>query len=628
MNCSEALLGDDPSLAPLTQLLIARTQGNPFFLEESVRTLVETQGLVGERGAYRLATALPSTQVPATVQAVLAARIDRILAEDKRLLQVAAVFGEDVPFVLLQGIANVPDEALRRGLDHLQSAEFLDETGLGPDLEYRFKHALTHEVAYGSLRPERRRELHARIVEAIETLYPDRLSEQIERLAHHAIMGELREKAVEYLRRAGLKAAARSALSEARAWFEQALSALEALSESHSRLEQAFEIRLELRPMLLQLDEVRGHLVLLREAESLAERLNDDRRRVRVFAFATSLHNDLGELDDALVTGTRALAIAERLGDLGLRILTTIYLDEAHYSRGEYERVVELSTDSLAVLPADWAYEYFGASAPPSIFHRSWLVMSLAQLGRFIEAVKCEAEAVQLAEQTQNAFTLGRAYVAAVMLHSFKGDWLTARSRVERWVAVTRTASVLHLPFSDLPFSVASSAWILAQLGEENEALKRLQEGEQLVDRHASKGIIVPTAWAYHSLGRAALLLGRLDEAKRLGDRAVEFSLHQPGFAAHALHLLGDIAAHPDRFDAERGEAHYRESLALAEPRGMRPLIAHCHLGLGTLYAKTGQWKKARTELGAANDRYRTMGMTFWLPQTETRLAPGPHTSR
>ena len=164
----QALLGDDPSLAPLTPLLIARTAGNPFFLEESVRTLVETGGLVGETGAYRLAQPLQSIQVPATVQAVLAARIDRLPPEAKRLLQTAAVIGTEVSCPLLAAIADLPDTELHRHLAHLQAAEFLYETRLFPELEYTFKHALTHEVAYGSLLHERRRALHARIVEALE----------------------------------------------------------------------------------------------------------------------------------------------------------------------------------------------------------------------------------------------------------------------------------------------------------------------------------------------------------------------------------------------------------------------------------------------------------------------------
>jgi len=209
----DALLGDDPGLASLKQLLVRR--GNPFFLEETVRTLVETKALAGEPGRYRLTQPVQTLQVPPTVQAMLAARIDRLAPEDKRLLQTASVVGKDVPLALLQAIAELPDEALRRGVAHLQAAEFLHETGLFPDLEYSFKHALTHEVTYSGLLQERRRELHARIVDAIETLHRERLGEQIDRLAHHAFRGELREKAVHYLRQAGLKAAARSALQDA-----------------------------------------------------------------------------------------------------------------------------------------------------------------------------------------------------------------------------------------------------------------------------------------------------------------------------------------------------------------------------------------------------------------------------
>src|SRR6185369_1322321 len=191
-----SVLGNDHGLQSLKQLLIERTEGNPFFLEESVRTLVETKVLAGERGNYHLEKKVESTQVPATVQAVLAARIDRLPPQEKQLLQSAAVIGKDVPFSLLQAITELSDEELRRGLTHLQAAEFLYETSLFPDLEYTFKHALTHEVAYGSLLHERQRALHARIVDAIEALYPERLTEQVERLAHHALWGELWEKAV------------------------------------------------------------------------------------------------------------------------------------------------------------------------------------------------------------------------------------------------------------------------------------------------------------------------------------------------------------------------------------------------------------------------------------------------
>ena len=610
----DALLGKDPDLAPLKQLLVKR--GNPFFLEETVRTLVETQALDGRRGEYRLTQPVPALQIPATVQAVLAERIDRLAAEDKRLLQTASVIGKDVPVALLEVIAETDEMPMRAGLARLQAAEFLYEVQLSREEEYTFKHSLTHEVAYEELVPERRRELHARIVDAIETLHRDRLGEQIERLALHALRGKLREKAVHYLRGAGLKAAARSAPQEARGWYEQAVGVLEALPENQSTLEQAFEIRLELRSVLATLSEARLALECMSEAESLAERLNDDRRRGLVCAFLTNAHAHLGELDEALVTGTRALEIARRLGDLKLRILTMTQLEQAHYYRGDYERVVEMATDNLATVPADQAYGHFELVAPASISDRYWLVRSLIELGRFAEAAECAAQALRLADPTQRAYTVRQAHLAAGWFHLHKGDWAKARSLIEKGIAANRAESIVL----DLPFAVASSAWTLAQLGDAGEALTRLREGEQLAGRHLARGFLGFVGWTYQVLGRAALLLGRLDEARTLGDRAVESCPHQPGFAAHALHLLGDVATHPARFDADAGEAYYRKALALAEPRGMRPLIAHCHLGLGKLFRRANNREPTHEHLATAATMYREMDMRFWLEQAEAEV--------
>ncbi|MFI5374606.1 MAG: AAA family ATPase [Candidatus Rokuibacteriota bacterium] len=603
------LLGTAASLDALKRTLIARTGGNPLFLEESVQALVETKVLVGERGAYRLAHDATAIQVPTTVQAILAARIDRLSTEDKRLLQAAAVIGTDVPFALLLAVAELPEEDLRRGLGHLQAAEFLYETRLFPDLEYTFKHSLTHEVTYGSLLQERRRDLHARLVAAIETLHRDRLGEQIERLAHHALRGEVWEKAAPYLRQAGLKAAGRSALPEAREWLEQALEVLAALPETPSTQAQGFDIRLELRPLLGQLGEYRRVMERLREAEAIALALNDDRRRGRVCAVMTNAHSQLGELDEALAFGTRALAIAARGGDLSLRLLTTTYLEQAHYFRGEHRRAVELATDNLAALPAGSDYEAFGAAMPLAIYDRYLLVRSLAQLGRFAEATRYEGEALRLAEPTRHAYPVGMAHMAASWLHLLAGDWARGRALVEHAIAAYRSGNILL----NLPHAVASSAWALAQVGEVGPARSRFEEGEQLLAREAARGIVGIHGEACHALGRAALLLGRLDEARRLGERALFYSPAHPGFAAHALHLLGDVAAHPDRFDAERGEAHQRKALALAERCAMRPLVAHCHLGLGRLGRRTGRGGPAREHLTIATTMYRDMAMAYWL---------------
>ena len=214
------LLGRNNDLAPLKQLLIQRTEGNPFFAEESVRSLVEAGVLVGEKGAYRPGLRIDEIRIPSTVQNVLADRIDRLPMEEKRVLQTAAVIGVIVPFSLLQAVAEVGDEILRLYLTHLQTAEFLYETNLFPELEYSFKHAITSEVAYGELLRARRVALHSQILKAIEERAGDNDQDYLETLAHHAFCGESWDKAVCYSREAGAKAMSRSALREARSWYQ------------------------------------------------------------------------------------------------------------------------------------------------------------------------------------------------------------------------------------------------------------------------------------------------------------------------------------------------------------------------------------------------------------------------
>jgi tetratricopeptide (TPR) repeat protein len=279
------------------------------------------------------------------------------------------------------------------------------------------------------------------------------------------------------------------------------------------------------------------------------------------------------------------------------------------WASGDYEQAVELATDNLAALPADRVHEDFGTAAPASVYDRCQLVVSLAQLGRFAEAAEHEAEAMRVAEPTQDAYTVAVAHWAA-------GDWAKVRSLIEQWIAWIRTRNL----FRQLPYAVASSAWVGAQMGKADEALERLREGHRLLERQTARGLVGQRGWAYHALGRACLLLGRLDEARSMSNRAIESSPCHSGFAAHAVHLLGDIATHPDRFDTETGEVHYRRALALAEPRGMRPLVAHCHLGLGKLYRRTRKREQAREHLATATTMYREMGMTYWLEQAEVEL--------
>src|SRR5262245_58132332 len=405
-----SVLGNDHGLQSLKQLLIERTEGNPFFLEESVRTLVEAKVLVGERGNDHLEKKVESTQVPATVQAVLAARIDRLPLEEKQLLQSAAVIGKDILFSLLQAITELSDEELRRGLTHLQAAEFLYETSLFPDLEYTFKQALTHEVAYGSLLHERQRALHSRIMEAIETLYPDRLIEQVERLANHAVRGEVWAKALTYLRQAGAKADARSALREAASYFEQALTALAHLPDDREMREQAIDLHFNLRISLAALGERERVLEHLRAAETLANALGDERRLARVNAYIARELSAQGEHEQAVTACERAIAMARTLDDYGLEVVATLYLGLAYYCLGNYPKAIKALGRNLVPFDSPVVRERFGAIGFPFATSRTVLALALAERGEFVEAVTRCTEAIHILEAVGHPFSVTMTY--------------------------------------------------------------------------------------------------------------------------------------------------------------------------------------------------------------------------
>jgi class 3 adenylate cyclase len=411
----QALLGDDPSLVPLKRLLIERTEGNPFFLEESVRALVETGALVGERGTYRLAQALPTIQVPATVQAVLAARNDRLPPEEKRLLQTAAVIGTEVPLALLQAIAEEPEEVLHRSLAHLQTAEFLYEAHLFPEVAYTFKHALTHEVAYGGLLHERRRLLHARIVDALEALYPDRIAEQVDRLAHHALRGEVWDKALTYFRQAGARAMARSANQEAVACFEQALVTLQHLPETYDTLTQAIDLRLELRNPLLAFGELDRILTYLREAETFAEALGDHRRLGWVSARMANHFWQGGDYERALTLAQRTLTLAMSSRDTALQATAHWYMGAVSNHLGDYHRAIDCLERAVALLAGELRHVRL-ALGLTSVLSRGYLTQCLAEVGRFAEGLVRGAEGIQIAEAVDNAFSRTEVYRSVGLL--------------------------------------------------------------------------------------------------------------------------------------------------------------------------------------------------------------------
>ena len=591
-----ALLGDDGGvqhaapLQALKQLLIARTAGNPFFLEESVRALVEAGVLVGAPGAYRLVQALPTIQVPATVQAVLAARIDRLAPEAKRLLQTAAVIGTEVPFALLQAVADCAEQAVHHSLAQLQGAEFLYETRLFPEREYTFKHALTHEVAYSSLLQERRRVLHGQIVAALELLFAERLAEQVDRLAHHAVRGAVWDKALRYCWQAGARAVARSAHHEAVACFEQALTALAQLPEDRDTLEQAIDLRCDLHNALLPLDEHAQIFAHLRAAEAIAERLHDAQRLGRIAGYLCVYFSAMDEHDNAIAAGQRALALATAGGAFDGQVVAQSHLGWAYHAIGDFRQALDLSRQAMALLTGELLYAPFGRVAPPALTFRGIVTWCLTELGNFAEARGVGEEGVQLAEAVEQPYSI-IAMLSVIGAHYRRQGVLhIAISRLERGLILGQTTNIPR--FFPLLASSLGAAYALAGRVAEAHALL-----DQMLERLASGSRVFQHANVLIELSEALLLVGRVDEAQTLAERLRELSRTHTGhgYRAHAYRLLGDVATHRGPPDIAQAEAHYCQALTLAEALGMRPLQAHCHRGLGTLYARLARPEQARS---------------------------------
>jgi class 3 adenylate cyclase/tetratricopeptide (TPR) repeat protein len=607
----DAMLGDDAGLSPLKRLLIERTEGNPLFLEECVRNLVETRALIGERGGYSLAVRIDDIQISATVQTLLAARIDRLSFEEKSLLQIAAVIGDRVPHRLLEVVADTPPERLRPALARLLSAEFLYEASLFPEVEYVFKHALTHDVAYLSLLHERRRSLHARILAALEHLSVDQPIDDVDRLAHHGLRGEVWDKAVRYLRRAGAKATTRSAYPEAVSCFEQALEALGRLPASPETTALAVDLRLDLRTALTPLGQFRRVIDLLREAEILASELHDDRRLGHVIADMSARLRNTGDHPAAIEAGRRACAIAASLGDRDLQFESTYRLSQAHFAVGDVASSVEMLRKSVEILGTESMRTDSRLPGYLAAWPRAWLAIGLATLGEFADAISNGESAIRIAELADHPHSRIEAQAALGRVHLERGDFDRAISLFELGLEPSVASNIRDSSV----FSGLGHAYVLA--GRVGEGLPLLQEAVERGQSIDAMGI--GHAVRVNRLSQGYLAVGRMDEARACARQALEFARtrKERGNEASALHLLGEIAMHGPSPELEHAERHLRDALGCATTLGMRPLVSHCHLSLGTLYRRSGRRSDVQVHLATATMMYREMDMRFWREQAE-----------
>jgi DNA-binding SARP family transcriptional activator len=588
---------DESALVRLAEQLWVASEGNPFMVVESMRARQE--GTVSEQQR--------TLRLPRRVHDVIAGRLERLSERSRWLVAVASVIGREFDFALLERAA---------GLGECDTAEELEELARrrvirGSGDRFDFAHDRFREMAYGQLLPARRRLIHRQVARALEALHAGDLTAQYSTLGYHCRQAEDWEHAVRYLRHAGVEAAKRAAHRDATTSFEQALEVLEHLPESQGTLTQALELRFDLRSSLFLLGEHDRIFAHLRRAETLAQRLRDRRGLARVLALMASHLWRAGDHPGALEAGQRARAIASELQDLPLRILAMFHLAQTWYALGDYRAAVEDLSTNVAALTGDLASAHLGLPGPMSIVCRTYLAWALAELSAFEEAHVRSDEAVRMAVALDRPTGLIDAHLALGVVHLLQGDLEHAASALRDGLAVSDLGD--HAIIQQA--SRACLAYVQALTGQTSEAISSL---ERIVAQASTMRNVGP-ARVITYLGEAYLLGDRPSDAARQASAAVALARErrERGYEAWALRLLGEVTSQPGHCDQPTADAHYRAAMALAADLGMRPLVAHCHLGLAKLCRRTGDGAKAQEHLTIATTMYREMGMGFWLEKAE-----------
>ena len=567
------LVGDDPTLPTAKRLVTEAADGNPFFLEESVRTLVETGALAGEGGRYRAVAPITRIGVPATVEELLSRRIDRLASGDRQVLQYASAIGREAPLDVLAAVAEAPGAPLAEAIDRLVAAALLYRTRTSDGPACGFKHVLIRETVYGSLAEHERHELHQRILDALEALPHRDHTDDIERLAHHAQRAQAWDKAVGYLRQAGDRAFRRWANQEAEDRFMQALAALEHQPAGRARDELGIDLRLSLRDPLWTLGKMDDMRRRLDEARDLASAIGDARRLGWVLCHLARLDWATAEHPAALANGQRALGIAAEIGDGALAVETRFYVAVVVQAMGEGRRAAAMLRENLVALedPRSALPRRFRLQGP--VLHRVYLSRCLAELGEFPEAVTAAETAWGLADTNGNPFSRVGARFALGNAFLREGRAAAASAPLEAAVALSAEYELENWKPA-----------VLATLGATHVATGRVAEGRRLIEeavRYSEAAHILSghSMWLVY-LGEALLREGRVAEARAQALLAREYARrrHERGFEAWAAWLLGAAAAAGGQ-DAAAADA-LRAAHGAAEELGMRPLAERCRVEL------------------------------------------------
>jgi class 3 adenylate cyclase/tetratricopeptide (TPR) repeat protein len=607
------LLGTEAFDKDIEQLVLEKTEGIPFFIEELINSLRDQRIIEKKDNKYHVAKDTREVIIPSTIQDVIMARMDSLPEGAKGLLQTGSVAGREFGHDLIKKVTELLEEELLSHLSVLRDSELLYERGIYPQTNYVFKHALTQEVAYDSLLQKRRREIHQKIGKALEQVYADRPEELCEMLAYHSMQGEDWEPAYRYSREAGLKAYSHSAYEQSQRYFEDALEALKRLPREKTRIEKEIDLRMNMRSPLISLGRHEEWGEWIRGAESLAREIDDDSRLSNVLNYLSSLHWIHGQNRKAIELVEKALDLAKRAGHFSYQVANMVHLGIYFFNVGNYSKQIEIHQEVRKRLIGESAFKQHGMASVPAAFSRGMLALGMAELGNFDEIEEIGHEALEIAEQVQNALSLIFVHNSLGMAYLRFGKVESALPLLEKGLELCRFSEAQSM-YSYITGSLGY-AFLLAS--DPKRALTVLEEGTKPDNLQASfwpTHSLTVLADAYRAAGETSLATEAVSNALKLADQREE-----RGFETWAMFVMAGINAQAGR--VEEAKQWYRRAFQQASSLSMRPLVAHCHKGLGDLHIKTESTEEASPELAAAIELYRSMDMSFWLPEAESTLA-------
>ncbi len=599
------LLGTEDFEREIEQLVLEKTEGVPFFIEELINSLRDQETIEKKGNKCYLTKDIRETIIPSTIHDVIMARVDSLPEGAKGLLLTGSVAGREFSHHLIKKLTEFSKEELLSHLSVLKDSELLYERGIYPQSNYVFKHALTQEVAYNSLLQKRRTELHEKIGKALEKIHSERLDELCEILAYHFVQGEDWQRTYRYCQEAGLKAYSHSAYEQALRYFEDALTAIKKLPREKARIEKEIDLRFNMRSPLVALGRHEDWGELIRGAEPLAREINDDARLSNVLNYLSSLHWMYGQHKKAIELGQKALNFAQRAKHFSYQVATMSHLGIFFFNIGDYPKQIEIHQKVRKKLIGEDAFKQHGLASLPGALSRSMIVLGLAELGNFDEIEKIGSEALEIAEQVRNALTLTFVYNFLAMAYLRLGKFEPALPLLEKGHELCRFSELQSM----YSYTVGNLGYAYLLAKEPRRALTVLEEGAKDENLQVSFWPTPPLtvlADAYRVAGEISLATETVSRALKLSDKREE-----RGFEAWAMLVMAGINDAAER--PEEAKQWYRRTLKQASDLSMRPLVAHCHKGLSNCYLCLGNEKEAQLENKTALEIYRSLGMTYWL---------------